>query len=152
MTRAERMAPVQRVFGEAERDRARELGDAQRRLAEAEARLAELRSYQAEYIGSFRQRARDGQPVMALRDFQVFLARLEEALRQQERAVTAAREQAAGCRRTWQGAARQVQAMESVVDRWQAVESRAGTRREQKESDELALRAGLRAQGALGDR
>jgi flagellar FliJ protein len=144
MKRAQRMAPVQRVLGDAEQDRARELGDAQRRLADAEARLVELRNYQGEYQGAFRQRASSGQSVLALRDFQAFLARLEGALQQQELLVAAAREQAAGSRRSWQGAARQVKAVESVVDRWQAAEARTGDRREQKESDERAQRSAAR--------
>jgi flagellar FliJ protein len=145
MNRAQRMAPVQRVLGDAERDRARELSDAQRRLADAEARLVELRTYQVEYLGVFRQRAGSGQSVLALRDFQAFLARLDEALRQQESLVATAREQAAGSRRSWQGAARQVKAVESVVDRWQAAETRTGERREQKETDERAQRTASRS-------
>lgn len=147
MTRSDRMVPVQRVLGEAERDRARALGDAQRRLADAEARLAELRAYQEDYQGAFRRRAEDGTSIRALRDFQAFLARLDEALRQQEQLVANAREQAAGSRREWQGAARQVKAVESVVDRWQSAEAQAGERREQKESDERAQRTARRPEG-----
>lgn len=146
MTRSERMAPVQEVFKASERDRARELGDAQRRLAEAEQRLAELRAYQSDYQGAFRKRAIDGTSIRSLRDFQAFLARLDEALRQQEQIVNKAREQAAGSRQDWQGAARQVKAVESVVGRWKVAEARAGERREQKETDERALRAALRPQ------
>jgi flagellar FliJ protein len=145
------MAPVQRVFGDAERDRARELGDAQRRLAEAEARLGELQAYRSEYQGAFRKRAEDGTSIRALRDFQAFLARLDEALRQQEQLVAGAREQAAGSRRSWQGAARQVKAVESVVDRWQDAEVRAGERREQKEADERAQRTALRTRANRED-
>jgi flagellar FliJ protein len=147
MTRSERMDPVKRVFGKAEKDRARELGDAQRRLVEAEARLNELANYRGEYLGAFRKRAEDGTSVRALRDFQVFLARLDEALRQQENIVAAAREQTAGSRRNWQGAARQVKAVESVVDRWQHAEVRAGERRDQKESDDRAQRSSGKREG-----
>lgn len=140
MNRAERMAPVQRVFGQTERDRARDLGEAQRHLADAEARLVELRNYHGEYLGAFRKRAEDGTSIRALRDFQAFLARLETALQQQEQLVVQARERAAGSRRSWQGAAQQVKAVDAVVDRWQQVEARAQDRREQKESDERAQR------------
>ena len=146
MTRSGRMAPVQQVFGKAEKERARELGDAQRRLADAEARLAELTTYRGEYLGAFRRRAENGTSVRALRDFQAFLARLDEALRQQESIVVAAREQTAGSRRNWQGAARQVKAVDSVVQRWQNAEARAGERRDQKDTDERAQRAALRRQ------
>ncbi len=145
MTRSERMAPVQRLFGEAEKTRARELGDAQRRLADAEARLEELRTYRGEYMCAYRKRVEDGTSVRALRDFQAFLARLDEALRQQEQVVATAREQTAGSRRNWQGAARQVKAVDSVVQRWQVAEIRAGERRDQKDTDERAQRAALAA-------
>lgn len=143
MSRADRMAPVQKVFGNAERDRARELGDAQRQLADAEARLNELRTYHGEYLGAFRKRCEDGTSIRSLRDFQAFLARLDTALRQQEQLVTQARERTAGSRRSWQGAAQQVKAVDTVVDRWKQAETRAGDRREQKESDERAQRMAL---------
>lgn len=147
MSRAERMAPVQRVFGKAERDRARDLGEAQRQLADAEARLVELRTYHGEYLGAFRKRAEDGTSIRALRDFQAFLARLETAMQQQEQLVVQARERAAGSRRSWQGAAQQVKAVDAVVDRWEQVEARALDRREQKESDERAQRMALDGRG-----
>lgn len=146
MSRAERMAPVQRVFGEIERARARDLGEAQKQLADAEARLVELRTYHGEYLGAFRKRAEDGTSIRALRDFQAFLARLETALQQQEQLIVQARERAAGSRRNWQGAAQQVKAVDVVVDRWQQLEARAQDRREQKESDEQALRRTLDGQ------
>lgn len=149
MSRADRMAPVQRVFGNAERDRARELGDAQRQLAEAEARLKELRTYHGEYMGAFRKRCEDGTSIRALRDFQAFLARLDTALRQQEQLVAQARERAAGSRRNWQGAAQQVKGVDAVVDRWNRIESRAADQRDQKESDERAQRMALAGRGGM---
>jgi flagellar FliJ protein len=147
MTRSERMEPVQLVLSEGERARARELGEGQRRLADAEAKLAELKTYHGEYLQTYRKRAEDGTSVTRLRDFQAFLARLELALAQQEKIVAQAREQVAQQRRNWQGAARQVKAVETVVDRWRHDEQKAGDRREQKESDERAQRAALQGTG-----
>jgi flagellar FliJ protein len=148
MTRSERMAPVQQVLEQGEQARARELGDAQRRLAEAETKLAELTTYHAEYMVAFRKRAEDGISVTRLRDFQAFIARLEQALVQQQKIVALAREQVAAQRSSWQGAARQVKAVESVVDRWRSVELRVADRREQKDMDERAQRA--RVRGPVG--
>jgi len=140
------MAPVKRVLGEAEQQKARVLGESQQRLRDAEQRLEELRNYHAEYLLNFRQRAQSGTNVRKLRDFQAFLARLDEALRQQEQIVANCRQQAAGSRTEWQGAARQVKAVDKVVSRWQAAEVSAGARREQKDTDERAQRG--RLQGA----
>ncbi len=143
MKRSDRMAPVQQVLSDAEQAGARELGSAQQRLVDAEAKLGELKKYHADYQRSFQARAQQGHTVTALRDFQAFLARLEEALRQQDKAVAMAREQVSKQRRSWQGAARQVKAVESVVDRWQQAESLVVERREQKETDERAQRNAL---------
>ena len=82
MTRAGRMAPVQRVLGQNEQQRARDLGESQQRLAAAEKKLQDLREYRQDYERSFNERAKAGQPVTALRDFQVFLARLDQAIQQ----------------------------------------------------------------------
>jgi flagellar FliJ protein len=147
MSRADRMAPVQQVFGNAERDRARELGEAQRQLADAEARLVELRTYHGEYMGAFRKRCEDGTSIRALRDFQAFLARLDNAVRQQEQLVEQARQRVAGSRRDWQGAAQKVKAVGAVVERWQKNEALVLDRRDQKDSDERAQRLAFAARG-----
>ncbi len=97
----------------------------------------------------FRKRAEEGTSVTRLRDFQAFIARLEQALAQQEKAVAMAREQVSGQRRNWQGAAQQVMAVESVVDRWRGAEARAGEQREQKETDERAQQTALRGAGSM---
>src|SRR5262245_6892789 len=141
MTRSERLGPVQRVLGQTEQQRARDLGDSQQRLAAAEKKLQDLREYRQDYERSFQQRAMAGQPVTALRDFQVFLARLDQAIQQQGQIVEAARGDVAGHTTRWQSAARQVKAVDSVVGRWQDEERRAGDRREQKDIDERAQRS-----------
>lgn len=135
------MAPVQKVLEKAEQSSARALGEAQQRLAAAEQKLADLKNYHAEYQRAFMARGKAGQTVTALRDFQAFLARLDEAVRQQEKNVASARDQVALQRRNWQGAARQVKAVESVVERWQDAERQAEDRRDQKDTDERAQRS-----------
>lgn len=147
MTRSDRLAPVQKVLEQSEQQRARELGEGQRRLQEAEARLAELENYHGEYQVAYRRRAEDGTSVTRLRDFQSFLARLQLAIEQQQAVVAKTREQVQNQRSNWQGAARQVKAVESVVQRWHSAEQRVGERREQKETDERAQRSATRSAG-----
>jgi len=135
------MAPVQKVLDRKEKDRARELGEAQTRLSAAEVKLRDLEQYRQDYEQSFQQRAKAGQPVRALRDFQVFLARLDQAIQQQRQIVATTQHDVTGHSTRWQSAARQVKAVDSVVDRWQGEERRAQDRRDQKETDERAQRA-----------
>jgi flagellar FliJ protein len=134
------MAPVQRVLDEKEKVRARELGEARTRLTAAEAKLHDLEQYRRDYEQAFQQRARTGQPVRALRDFQVFLARLDQAIQQQKQIVQAATDEVGGHSTSWKSAALKVKAVDSVVDRWNGEERRAQDRREQKETDERAQR------------
>jgi flagellar FliJ protein len=138
MTRSERLAPVQRVLGKTEQQRARDLADSRTRLTEAESKLQDLEQYRRDYDLAFQQRAKAGLPVMQLRDFQVFLARLDQAIQQQRLIVEAARGDVAGESTRWQSAARQVKAVDSVVGRWQGEERREQNRRDQKETDERA--------------
>jgi flagellar protein FliJ len=142
--RSDRMAPVQRVLGGAERDRARDMGAAQRSLQAAETRLQELQQYRSDYLGGFQRSAKAGGNVLALRDFQQFLARLEEAVRQQEQIVSQARQSVAGSTTQWQSAAKRVKAVDSVVDKWQCEERRREDQLEQKNFDERAQRQGAR--------
>jgi flagellar protein FliJ len=146
MKRSERMAPVQRVLGGAERDRARDMSTAQQALLAAQSRLAELQQYHADYVNGFQRTAMVGRNALALRDFQQFLGRLEEAVRQQEQIVAQAQAGVAGSTKLWQGAAQRVKAVDSVVGTWQVDERRREGRLEQKEIDERALR-----QTARGD-
>lgn len=150
MKRSERMAPVQRMLGNTERERARDLGAAQKQLDDAQTRLRDLQQYHDEYLQGFEQRARGGLSGMALRDYRLFLSRLAEAVRQQEQLVAQAREGVAGSTRHWQGAARQVKAVESVVGRWQGEERRHADRLEQKDTDERAQRR-VGAGGSSGE-
>jgi flagellar protein FliJ len=138
--RSQRMAPVQQVLGGAERDRAKDMGAAQRSLGAAQSRLQELQQYHADYLENFQRTARAGGNALALREFQQFLGRLEEAIRQQEQIVVQAQQSVAGSTRQWQSAARRVKAVDSVVDKWQGEERRSESRLEQKEIDERAQR------------
>jgi flagellar FliJ protein len=138
MTRARRMMPVQKVLDQKEKERAGALGAARTRLAAAEKKLKELEQYRQDYEQTFKKRAKAGQSARALRDFQVFLARLEQAIQQQQQLVAANREDVSGRSAHWQSAARQVKALDVVLDRWQGEERLASNRREQKEVDERA--------------
>jgi flagellar FliJ protein len=142
---------VQNVVDDQERRRAEALATSERRVAEGEAKLAELESYHASYVRGFAIRAESGIDGAMARDYQAFLARLEEALRQQTQLVIRARAQRDGELQTWQGAAQRAEAVGQMVKRFQSEELRAFDRREQHESDERSQRSwtyGLASRGA----
>ena len=150
MKRAQRLEMVQNVVDDQERRRAEALALSEHRVTESETKLAELQSYLDSYVRGFAIRAESGIDGAMARDYQAFLARLEEALRQQAQMVTRARAQRDGEMQNWQGAAQRAEAVGQMVKRFQNEEARAVDRREQVESDERSARAwtyGLVARG-----
>jgi flagellar protein FliJ len=140
MTRAKRIKPVQTLFDDAERRLAQSLAAFERKLADAEGKLHELERYRGEYEKQFSQRAGRGIGVADLRDYQAFLARLSEAIRQQQAVAKRAQAERDAERQRWQEAAKRAKALGFVVERWQNEERHALERREQRESDERAQR------------
>jgi flagellar FliJ protein len=138
MRRSERLGHLRDEFV-AQRKRLDErVAAAQLRAQEAAQRLAELRRYRDEYASGFEGRAAAGIGGAGLRDYQAFLARLDEAVRQQQQIWMRAEAELEFERQRWRDAAVQVRAVEAVGERWRADENREAARREQGESDEHA--------------
>jgi flagellar FliJ protein len=140
VTRAKRMKPVQELFDDTERRLALGLAAIERRVSDAESKLQELERYRGDYESQFKQRAARGIGATDLRDYQAFLARLVEAIRQQQAVVKRAQSERDAERQKWQDAAKRAKALGHVVEKWQTEERRASDRREQRESDERAQR------------
>lgn len=140
MTRAKRLQPVQQLADENERRLAQSVAALDRRLADAETKLTELQRYKHDYENQFSARASTGMGATALRDYQAFLARLSEAIRQQGALVQRARIERDLERGRWQEAATRAKAVDHVIERWRLEERQALDRRDQRESDERAQR------------
>jgi flagellar protein FliJ len=140
LKRAKRLEPVQQIVDDAQRRLALSVATFEKRVLEGEAKLQELQRYKGEYEQQFSQRAGRGIGATDLRDYQAFLARLADAIRQQQALVTRARAEHQAERVKWQEALKRSKALGHVVERWQAEERQMNDRRDQRESDERAQR------------
>lgn len=140
MKRARRLEPVQQIVDDAQRRLAMSVAAFEKRVLEGEAKLQELTRYKGEYEQQFSQRAGRGIGVTDLRDYQAFLARLSEAIKQQQALVQRARAEHEAERMKWQEALKRSKALGHVVERWKAEERHMNDRRDQRESDERAQR------------
>jgi flagellar FliJ protein len=140
MPRSRQLKTAQRLFGDDERRKAQTLADSERQVNESEAKLAELKTYRADYLRDFANRAGGGMSAASARGYQTFIARLDEALREQTELVTRAHAQRAEQLSKWRGAARRSAAVERVVQRTHTEEQRVVERREQVDTDERAQR------------
>ena len=147
MKRSERMQMVKKVADDFERRRAEALAVCERRVAESEKKLSDLESYRDGYVRDFDVRAKAGIGAAAAINFQAFLLKLEEAMRQQEQVIEAARKLRDAEEQKWRTAAQRAEAIGKTVVRWQGEEQHALDRREQHDSDERAAR--IWAQGVI---
>lgn len=140
MKRSERMQTVERVVSDVEKKRAEALAARERYVTECESKLQELESYQRSYAEQFQARAGAGIGAAGLRDFQTFMLRLGEAVKQQTQLVAKAREERDAERKVWQHAAQRAEAVGGLVERWQKEEQYQQDRQDQRDSDERAQR------------
>jgi flagellar protein FliJ len=140
MRASKQLKLVQRVTDDEERRRAEGLAARERRVTECEAKLAELERYHCGYALEFTKHAQRGMNGARLREFQAFLVRLADALRQQGEIVERARADRDLELAGWRQAAQRADMVEHLVKRREDEERRAIDRQEQRESDERSLR------------
>jgi flagellar FliJ protein len=139
--RAKQLQPVGQLMDELERESALRVAAAQTRLSEAQHRCEELQRYLEEYRSMFARRAKAGIGVAGMRDYQVFIARLDEAVRAQQSVVTQLGEECRRERDTWCQAAARKTAVEKAIGKAQSQERAAEDRRAQREQDDRAQRS-----------
>lgn len=149
MSPTQRLQMVQRVTDDKERKHAQKLAQSRVRVTQCEAKLKELQGFQADYSRDFERRAAAGIRGAGIREFQAFLAKLAEAIRQQEELLEKARADSESERTQWQGAAQRSQIMDKVVERHSVKETKAREQRDQRESDDHGQRT---ARGRLDSR
>ncbi|MGH8171376.1 MAG: flagellar export protein FliJ [Steroidobacteraceae bacterium] len=127
---------VRRVVNDIERRKAEALAACEKSVLAAQAKLDELEAYRAAYVRDFARRGESGMSGAGVREYQVFLTRLDDALRQQSQILAQARLQRGAELESWRNAARRASAVGNLATHWQAEERYAAEKVEQKESDE----------------
>ena len=134
------MQTVERVVSDVEKKKAEALAARERHVTESEHKLQELESYQKSYAEQFQTRMGAGIGAAGLRDFQTFMLRLGEAVKQQTQVVAKAKEDRDAERKVWQHAAQRAEAVGGLVERWQKEEQHQQDKQDQRDSDERAQR------------
>lgn len=119
-----------------------------RREDSAKARLEELHGFKAEYQQRLAGTGSRGIDIQLLRDFHVFLLKMDGAIRQQAGEVDKAHAHWLQAHAHWLQLRQKVKAYETLAQRHHAQELARLEKREQRLSDEYALHA----QGILQDK
>jgi flagellar FliJ protein len=110
-------------------------------------KLGELAGYKLEYQQRLAGSGAQGLHIHMLRDFHVFLRKLDEAIRLQENEVSQAQAHWESAHANWLALRQKVKAYEALASRHVAAENERQEKREQRVSDEAALRKHQRHSG-----
>ena len=124
----------------------RDLGMATQKRDKELQKTTLLEGYLQEYRDRLQQGSEHGMRVSDLVNFQGFIAKLLEALEQQQRALFMSERNLDRAREQWREANRKMKSFEILLERRRAAAELSETRREQREMDAYAARASLTRQ------
>ena len=136
MKTSQTLAPVVRVARHRERDAARQMGDRMRHVDQQQKQLEELVNYRNEYANSFIDRTKSGLSAVKLREYQLFIGRLDIAIEQQKQQLESSRKNCEASQQQWRGADGRHKMINKVVQRRAQAEGQQQTDKEQRENDD----------------
>lgn len=107
---------------------------------EAEEKLLQLKSYREDYQARLLQATKMGMQVSAIKDFHLFLGKLENAIRHQMGEVARCKKNWEDGRIEWQAKQRKLKAFGTLSQRHLHSELKREDKMEQREQDELSSR------------
>lgn len=140
MNSCKRMQPVAEIAQQQADAAAQSVAECNRVYTDMRKQLDELLSYRDDYANGLRHKGHDGLNASQIKDYRVFLERLNNAIARQQENLNSAGARFAASKRVWIEKQQRAKVIDSVVDRYQQVERRKQSRREQHEGDEHALR------------
>lgn len=113
---------------------------------DAQAKLRLLTDYRLEYAQRFQASAQTGLTPQQWQNFQSFLAKLDDAIRQQQEAVDRSRRNTTAGQKAWQAQRVKLKAMDTLSERHRQSEMWRELRQEQKLVDEIAARGSTKGE------
>lgn len=140
MAKAFNLQPLLELMQERADEKTRQLGQLIAAEQSAQSRLQLLEQYREEYVQKLRAAIGEGLTPLALRNYQDFIARIDEAIGQQAQAVTRSRQSTTAGQAEWREHNRRLKAIGTLSQRHEARERYRENRIEQKQMDEFTSR------------
>lgn len=140
MKKSARFKQIAGVADHREKEAGRLLAQQRQAFNNQQQQLQQLEQFRSEYLDRYKQLGVTGSSVQQLRDFQLFLGKLEGAVNQQKSSVERSRQQFDKAHQHWLHARQRLQALEKAVDQQRALEQFLLDKKQQAETDELAGR------------
>lgn len=138
MKSSRRLGSVAKLARQRERNAACHLGDTIRQVEQQQKQLDDLISYRDEYVADFKQAGKAGLSSVKLRDYQVFLGRLDSAILQLQQQLDASRQNCEQSQVEWQDKHGHSKMIDKVIENRRQTEKRRQDELEQREQDDRA--------------
>ena len=139
--RSKRMKPIARHAEQQQQQAVQIYVIAQQSVVEAQLQLEQLIEYRVEYSSG---RVNIGLSAMQLRDYQLFLDKLNQSIEQARSKILLKKQQCEQQKLLWLKSRSRSKALEAVISKYQQQELLIEARIEQKEQDEYAARIASR--------
>ncbi|MGS2724125.1 flagellar export protein FliJ [Porticoccus sp. GXU_MW_L64] len=140
MKKSQRLQKISQVAENREQQSGQQLAQSRHHADTQQQQLVQLRQYRDEYKQQFQLLGGQGINARQLADFHSFLNQLNDAIGQQEQAVTTSQQTLQNHHQLWLQAHQRVKALNKAVDKRRADEIYAENRKEQIASDEHGIR------------
>ena len=140
MPPSDRFKPIQKLNSQRERNAASQLGKSLTTRDDARRKLDDLKEYLAEYRERYAAAVSAGLPGAQVREYQMFITKLENAIVQQQQIVSDSERRCDSSKQDWRGRYSKQKAMDNAVDRMRLNERKNRDKQEQSEADERSQR------------
>jgi flagellar protein FliJ len=142
MLRSKRFEPIHEIVSTSATDLSRAMGEAGRRVADLERQLEQLKTYRDDYVTNSTG-GRGAMDAVKLQNYRSFIDRLGEVLRLHLFKLDKARAEYEKRRLQWSEKRIEAESLSRVIDRFRKEEQHATEQREQRESDDAAMRISI---------
>lgn len=139
MNRVQRIQPAVDVAHKRQQNAARVVGERQQQLGVRLQRLEELRNYRDEYASQFTCSIQS-MSGLYVREYRLFLSRLNQAIEEQQHHVKQAREMLKKSQQEWTRCRVHCDAITKVLERLHTEQQQVQAQREQAQTDEFGQR------------
>lgn len=147
MTKPFNLQPLLELMQTRTDEATRQLGQLIAAEQNAKSRLQLLEQYREEYSQRLRESIAKGLTPVALRNYQDFLARIDDAIDQQKQAVAQSEQSTAAGQAQWREQNKRLKAIDTLSQRHEERERYREGRLDQKQQDEFAARKFARRDG-----
>jgi len=117
MKSEQRLQPVAKIAKTQERNAAREMGEMQKQEQAQKTQLDVLLSYRDEYFQSFTSASRAGLSAVQMRDYQLFLKRLDTAIAQQRQQFEQSQQSCEQSQLQWRGKHNHTEMINKIIEK-----------------------------------